>query len=174
MTLVDNKHFEDMHAVMQHYLEGQTNPTTIANKTGLSRAVIVDCIQEFKELAKNSGAVQDRVLEIVKESEVFYSMLISKATKLSDEYEAGGNILPKDNLAALRLSADLQEKKLKAISALAEFDQGSLDEMIDLQNKLEAVEKMLIDLTGKFPETKTYIVSRLGEIDSTAEITKGD
>lgn len=153
---------EQMDKVMEMYFRS-VNPTQIARELGMKRADVLRYIEDFKTYALSSGVLSDRAAEVVHQADNHFSQIITRAHRIADDAKANGEL--KNEVSALTLAGSTEDKRVKMLKDAGVMENLELaNQVAETEEKAEAIAKLIINITEEFPETKEYILRKLGPI----------
>ena len=150
-----------METVVNLMLKGETNATQIARQTGLKRALVVEYMTAWKQIAQNDKGVKARAREALTEMDRHYSLIIKEMWGLVEDVETGAVV--KSN--TLKAIADVEHKRQDALQKAGLYaDTGIADELVAMEEKAEAIKVLLQQVAQKWPETMPFIMEGIRRI----------
>ena len=144
--------------VNDYILKGVINPTTIAKEMGLKRAEVLVLLDHWHSVARNTEGIKDRAQELLTELDLTYSDVVKELYSTLDECES-----PRDRNTTLKNIADVTAKRQDVYLRAGIYGDDTLqEELAMMQQKLDAVQKVLVDVAEKYPIAKTFIIEGLG------------
>ena len=139
------------------------NPTQIAKQLGMKRADVLRYIDDFKTYATSSGILSDRAAEVVHQADNHYTQIISRTHRIADDAQSNGET--KNEISALGLAASTEEKRVRMLKDAGVMENLELaNRVAETEEKAEEIVKLIIQITEQYPETKEFILRRLGPI----------
>lgn len=184
--------FEEMNKVVELYIQN-VNPTKIAKELGIRRVDVLNHIEDWRNTAKGSEVMKDRVEELIAMLDEHFSMLIRKAYEVIEEvdriHEDGEDTKRKETMtrsqmlsqkmSAIKTIADLESKRIDVLQKSGLLE---MDHLGDEIAKMEEEKQIILDiLTNDLcdhckPTVMAKIASLLSgqPVETTYEVVKGD
>lgn len=157
------EYYVNMDRVMNLYLKGTTNLTHLAKATGLKRAEVMLYIDEWRKTAASNEDVKQRAKDNLAEMDEHYSLIISETWRVVEDADANGDL--KTKATALKNLADIESKRQDTLQKAGLYDDAELgDQLALMAEQAEAIKKMLVDLSEKYPQAKQDILEGLRRI----------
>lgn len=157
------EYFVNMDRVMNLYLRGTTNLTQLAKATGLKRAEVMQYIEEWRKMAASNEDIKQRAKDNLAEMDEHYSMIISETWRVVEDADANCDL--KTKATALKNLADIESKRQDTLQKAGLYDDAELgDQLALMAEQAEAIKKMLVSLSEKYPEAKKDILDGLRRI----------
>lgn len=166
-----------MNQVMDLYLKGTVNPTTISKKLGFPRKDVIDYIQSWKEIANNNPRVKERAAEVLQNFDRATDMVIEEMwTVVNDPL-----VDLKTKASTLKQIHDIDSKRQETLQKAGLYDDAGIsEELVRLEEENEAIRQVLFSVVKQFPNTKVFIMeafSQMGDpqaVDSEPPAIKGE
>lgn len=136
--------FEERARVAELFLKGK-DPTKIAKELGLRRMDVVVHIDDIKNTAAFSEVVQQRTEEVVKQSDMQYTLLIGKFHEIADGIDEGLSAQwAAQKINALTKVMDAEKQRVEMYRQLG-FLQGAEqgDRIVHLEDRLRILIKIM-------------------------------
>lgn len=146
--------------VNNYILKGIVNPTEIAKKMGIKRAEVLVLLDHWHAIARSNEGIKDRATELILELDLTYSDVIKELYATLEDCGSA-----RDRNTTLKNIADVTSKRQETFQRAGIYDDAAIaDEMAEMEQKVEAVQKLLTSVAENFPETKTFIIEGIGKI----------
>ena len=160
-------HFDRMNKVVEELLKGNS-PTQIASITGFKRAVVIEYIDEWKQVVRNDNTARDRAKEAVAGADQHYALLINEAWKTAEAAEGQGQFNVK--ATALKLIADVEAKRIGMLQQVGLLDNAEVaSQVAEAERKQDILVKILKEVTSSCPKCKLEVAKRLSQITGVVE-----
>lgn len=151
------------------------NETQISKETGIQRKMVIQLLNEHRELLRNNQASKDRANDAVDALDQHFAMLIKKAwetiTEIEQEIERtrASHQLIAQKLAAVKTLADLEAKRVDALQKAGVLDNNDLgDELAQMEEQRDKIINILRhDLC---PQCRMKIGDKLSSITQQSEV----
>lgn len=165
------EHYDTLNTVVEAMLRGETNPTALARQMGMTRAQVLNYMDEWKDIAANNPDIQARAREAVTAMDKHFDLIIKNLWEIVDE-EMDNKI----KAGALKSIADIEEKRQNALQKAGLYDDSSVaTALAEEEKRAEDIKQLLSQTAIKFPQTRTYIMEGLAQIFGRADtIPTGD
>lgn len=166
-----NQYAEDFEKVVNIFIKGEMNATNIAKETGIRRALVVEYLSNWKQIAQNDKGIRARGREALTEMDRHYSMIIKNMWELVDD----PSVDARTTSTTLKAIADVEAKRQEVLQRAGLYDDaGVADELIDMEEKATAIKKLLTEVAKRWPETTTFIMEGLNEVFQTPTTIEGE
>ena len=167
-TLSD--HFDEMNKVVEELLKGK-NPTEISRELNLTRALVIDYIDEWKSIISTDGKIRERAKEALAGADQHYAMIINRAWETVEQADAGQQYSVKTQ--ALKLVADIEQKRMDMLHKAGVLEDNELaTQILENERKQEVLMKILKDVTADCDHCRVEVHRRLSEITNRVEEIK--
>ena len=164
--------FDSMNRVVEELLKGK-NPKDIASQLQMSRALVLELIDEWKNIIHNDGGVQVRAREALSGADQHFAMIIARAWETVEQADANNQLAAKTQ--ALKLVADTEQKRLDMLSKAGVLENSELaDQLLDTERKQTLLVGILRDVTTDCDKCKFEVARRLSEVTGQVEAVKVD
>jgi hypothetical protein len=164
--------FDSMNRVVEELLKGK-NPKDIATELSMSRALVLELIDEWKNIIHNDSGIQTRAREALAGADQHYAMIISRAWETVDQADTNNQLSAKTQ--ALKLVADTEQKRLDMLSKAGFLENSELaDQLLDTERKQNLLVGILRDVTADCDKCKFEVARRLSEVTGKVEAVKVD
>ena len=164
--------FDSMNRVVEELLKGK-NPKDIASQLQMSRALVLELIDEWKNIIHNDGGVQVRAREALSGADQHFAMIIARAWETVEQADANNQLAAKTQ--ALKLVADTEQKRLDMLSKAGVLENSELaDQLLDTERKQTLLVGILRDVTADCDKCKFEVARRLSEVTGQVEAVKVD
>ena len=161
MELESVEYYEQMNKVVTALLKGETNPTALARQLGMTRVAVMDYMEDWKSIARNDSDIKERAKESLSNMDRHYDLIIKE---MWDVVEDGGVDL-KTKAGTLNQIAGVEAKRQETLQKAGLYDDAGLaDELVETQEKAQAIKELLREIASKYPATKTDILEGLSRI----------
>lgn len=168
VTLQD--HFDEMNRVVQELLKG-SNPTQIGKDLRITRAAVIDYIDEWKELIHSDGRVRERAREALSGADQHYAMIINRAWETVEQADSGQQYGVKTQ--ALKLVADIEQKRMDMLHKAGVLEDNELaNQILETERKQLILMKILKDVTADCDHCKLEVTRKLSEMTNRVEEIK--
>jgi hypothetical protein len=158
------KHLDQVNAVATKYLEG-LGPSEIATELSIPRTRVVSLLSDWREMIGSNEAIHARAREALAGADVHYSKLINRTYEVVEEADLNSDL--KNKLAAIKLIADIEAKRLDQLHRAGLLDNKEIaEELANMERKHEIIINILKEIATKHPQIRTEILSRLSEVSS--------
>lgn len=170
----ETDYYVNLNRVTELYLKGETNATKIAKLLSLPRKDVLDYIQAWKEIAKNTPSIKDRAAEALTAMDKHYDIIIKGLWEVIDD----PTVDLKTKASTLKNAADVEAKRQETLQKAGLYDDaGIAEELVAMEEYTEGIKNVLFAVIKKYPETKVFIMeefSKVGEPVSVDEPIKGE
>lgn len=159
--------FDEMNRVVEELLKG-SNPTQIARDLNLTRAVVLQHIDSWKDLIQTDGRVRERAKEALAGADQHYAMIIKRAWETVDQADANGQLGTK--ATALKLVADIEQKRMDMLHKAGVLEDSELaSQMLETERKQEILMGILKEVTANCDHCKIEVARRLSQATNRVE-----
>lgn len=152
---------------MELYLKGETNATKIAKELSLPRKDVLDFIEAWREIARNSPAIKDRAAEAITAMDKHYDLIIKEFWQIIED----GAVTLQVKAGALKSVADVEAKRQDTLFKAGLYDDAGIsEELVRMEQYADNIRNVLKETIKQFPMTKTFIMeqlSNLGKVETT-------
>lgn len=153
----------EMNRVIERVLKGQNDPTKIAKDLGLKRSEVLDYIDEWKQIAANDDNIKARAREALVAMDEHYSLIINRLWETVEQADLANDT--KSKTTTLKAIADIEAKRQESLQKAGLYDDAELgDELALMEERAEAIKKLLTNIASKYPDTKMEIMMGLKDI----------
>jgi NADH:ubiquinone oxidoreductase subunit E len=161
------EHLDNVNKVVEKYLAG-SDPTQISKELSMSRQTVVGYISEWRQMAADNAAIRARAKEALVGADTHYSKLISKAYEVIEEATTTANLSAKTQ--GIKLVMDLEKTRIEMLQKAGLLENKELaEEMIEIEEKQEALIQILKDIASEYPEIRDEIMRRLSRLSKDKE-----
>lgn len=161
-----------MNRVVEQLLKGHT-PKEIATSLDMSRALVLELIDEWKSIIHNDGGIQQRAREALAGADQHYAMIISRAWETVEQADANSQLNAKTQ--ALKLVADTEQKRLDMLNKAGVLENSELaEQLMETERKQEILVGILRDVTAECDQCKFEVARRLSEATGRVEAVRVD
>lgn len=164
--------FDNMNRVVEELLKGHP-PKEIAINLDMSRALVLELIDEWKSIIHNDGGIQQRAREALAGADQHYALIISRAWETVEQADANGQLSAKTQ--ALKLVADTEQKRLDMLNKAGVLENSELaEQLMETERKQEILVGILRDVTADCDKCKFEVARRLSEATGKVEAVRVD
>jgi len=164
--------FDNMNRVVEELLKGR-NPKDIATELSMSRALVLELIDEWKSIVHNDGGIQARAREALAGADQHYAMIIARAWETVEQADTNNQLTVKTN--ALKLVADTEQKRLDMLNKAGVLENSELaEQLLETERKQNILVGILRDVTASCDKCKFEVASRLSEATGRMEAVNVD
>jgi NADH:ubiquinone oxidoreductase subunit E len=161
------EHLDNVNKVVEKYLSG-SDPTQISKELAIPRQTVVSYISEWRQMATDNAAIRARAKEALVGADTHYSKLISKAYEVIDEATTTANLGAKTQ--GIKLVMDLEKTRIEMLQKAGLLENKELaEEMIEIEERQEALIQILKDIASEYPEIRDEIMRRLSRLSKNQE-----
>jgi len=159
--LEEADYYVEMNTVVTAMLKGETNATALARQLGMPRTKVMDYMQAWKEIAHNDEGIKERAKEALSNMDRHYDLIIKEMWDVVED-----NMVDlKTKAGTLNQIAGVEAKRQETLQKAGLYDDAGLaDELVDTQEKAQAIKELLREIATKYPNTKTDILEGLSRI----------
>lgn len=159
--LENSDYFTNMNRVVEMFLKGQTNPTSIAKGLGLQRKDVVNYISAWQELARNNENIKGRAAEALTAMDKHYDMIIKELWEVVE----APTVDLKTKASTLKQIADVEAKRQETLQKAGLYDDSGIsDELVAMEERVATIERILLDVARQYPQAKTFIMQELSNM----------
>lgn len=159
--------FDNMNRVVEQLLKGK-NPKDIATDLQMSRALVLELIDEWKSIIHNDGGIQQRAREALSGADQHYAMIIARAWETVEQADSNNQLSVKTN--ALKLVADTEQKRLDMLNKAGVLENSELaEQLLETERKQKILVDILKDVTADCDKCKFEVARRLSEVTGKLE-----
>jgi hypothetical protein len=119
-------------------------------------------------MATDNAAIRARAKEALVGADTHYSKLISKAYEVIDEATTVANLAAKTQ--GIKLVMDLEKTRIEMLQKAGLLENKELaEEMIEIEERQEALIQILKDIASEYPEIRDEIMRRLSRLSKNQE-----
>lgn len=160
--------WERINRVVEVFLKGTTNVSSIAKQTGFKRTEVQDYLNEWRNVVHSDRLIQNRAREALAGADQHYSMLIEEAwdvVRQADQTQQLGQ-----KTSGLKLIADVQQKQIDMLQKAGLIENNEIaDQILETERKQELLVKILKEVVSDCDHCKKEVFSRLSEVTGKAE-----
>jgi hypothetical protein len=154
----DEAHYETLDQVLNLFLTGNKDATSISKELGIPRRDVLDYIAEWRSIANNTEGIKDRATQALHEMDKHYDMIIKKQWEIANDATVNANV----RANTLKQIADIESKRQETFQKAGLYDDsGVADQIVEMEEKVDAYETLLLTVATVFPDTKQYIRERI-------------
>lgn len=155
----DSAHYALLNKIVDRYLQGETSATRLAKEFGIKRHEVDAYIAEWQKYARSRPDLR----ELATESITAYDRKMNAVVKeLWDVKEQAAS--SRETATTLKMIADIEAKRQEILHKCGIFDDSAFTEqLMDMEEKVNIVQQILLDVVTKYPNTKSFIMTRLSE-----------
>jgi hypothetical protein len=158
--------YVDMNRVVEMYLKGTTNATAIAKALDIPRKDVLNHIDEWRRIAANTDAIKDRASEALTAMDKHYDLIIAE---MWDIVHGGAD--ERVRATTLKAIADVEAKRQETLQKAGLYDDAGIsEELVAMEERVEAIERLLVSVAQKYPETKIFIMEGLSKASGPVSI----
>lgn len=136
------------------------NATAISKELGIPRKQVLEFIEEFKDVAKNSKELQDRALDALHEYDATLNKVIEESWALHKRADD-----QKIEATMLKTIADVERQRVETLQKAGLYSDSAIgDELADMEEKAQAIKELLKAVAAEYPETRATIQQGLMRI----------
>jgi hypothetical protein len=166
----ESDYYRDMNRVVEMYLKGTTNPTSISKGLSLPRKDVLNYIQAWKEIAKNNAQIKDRAAEALTAMDRHYDIIIKEMWDVVND-----TLDLKVKASTLKQIADVEAKRQETLQKAGLYDDAGIsDELVRLEEYTEAIKQVLFAVIKNFPMTKVFIMQQFSNIGNPTSVPEDD
>lgn len=163
----DDAHYETLDQVLKLFLTGNRNATAIAKELSIPRRDVLDYIAEWRSIANNTEGIKDRATQALHEMDKHYDMIIQKQWEIVNDETINANT----RANTLNQIAGIEAKRQETFQKAGLYDDsGIADQIVEMEEKVEAYETLLLTVANVFPDTKPYIRERIAMLKDEAVV----
>lgn len=165
----NTEHEEILSRIVENYiLKGVVDPGKIAKGMNMKRGDVVVYINEWKTIAQNSHALQERSRELLIELDRGFDKAIHEWWMIIEDSDTPIHV----KNAAIKNYTDAMANRHSILEKAGIYDtMEEKREILETQEKVEQIRNLLRDVAEKYPNTKGYILDQLGKIFRRSEST---
>lgn len=164
------EHMERMDKVMELYFKS-VPIKQIGQQLKLTRAQVLDTVDEWKQFAMSSRTLTDRASEVVHQADGHFGQIIDSAWNVADQAEQAGEL--RNQISALGLAASTEEKRVKMLKDAGVLDNLELaNQVAETEEKAEQIVAILKEVTADCDHCREEVRRRLNKIKGFAEPIK--
>lgn len=164
--------FDNMNRVVEQLLKGR-NPKDIATELSMSRALVLELIDEWKSIIHHDSGIQVRAREALAAADQHYAMIISRAWETVEQADSNQQLSVKTN--ALKLVADTEGKRLDMLNKAGVLENSELaEQLLETERKQKILVDILRDVTASCDTCKFEVAKRLSEATGQVEAVQVD
>lgn len=165
-TMVEN--FDRMNRVVEELIKGNT-PTQIARNLGMKYAQVHIILSNWRELIQGDSSIRERAKEALSAADQHYSMVIKEAWSIVED--AKNNAQIREQTAALKLVADIEQKRMDMLQKAGVLESNELGEqLIETERKQQILVDILREVTSTCPRCKQEVAKRLSQVTGKVEV----
>jgi len=160
-------YYDTINSVVTLMLQGY-NPTQISKELKMKRSDVLECIDEWKKMGRQSNQVQERAKDAITGADQHYSMIIFKLWETVEQAEAENDLrLKKDTLKSV---ADVEDKRIGMLSRAGLLDnQEMAHQVAETERKQKILTDILREIANEHPEVRIKILQKLSKVTGQAE-----
>lgn len=164
--------FDSMNRVVEELLKGK-NPKDISIELSMSRALVLELIDEWKQIIHNDTNIHTRAREALAGADQHYAMIISRAWETVNQADTNNQLSVKTQ--ALKLVADTEQKRLDMLNKAGVLENSELaEQLLETERKQSILVGILRDVTADCDKCKFEVARRLSEVTGKIEAVNVD
>lgn len=164
--------FDSMNRVVEEMLKGK-NPKDIANELQMSRALVLELIDEWKQIIHHDNGIQVRAREALAGADQHYAMIIERAWETVEQADQNQQLSIKTQ--ALKLVADTEQKRLDMLNKAGVLENSELaEQLLDTERKQKVLVDILKEVTADCDKCKFEVARRLSAVTGQVEAVRLD
>lgn len=165
----NSDHTEILTRIVENYiLKGVVDAGKIAKALNMKRADVVMYIEEWKAIARNSNELQERSRELLIELDQGYSKAIKEYWDIIDDSDTPIHV----KNSAIKNYTEAMATRHSILEKAGIYDSmEEKQEVLDTQEKVNQIRKLLQEVADKYPQSKNFILTELSQIFGKAEST---
>lgn len=162
---------QELEQVADMMVRGEFNATNIARALDLPRAKVVEYMQAWRQIAQNDKGLKARVREHLTEMDRHYSLIVKEFWNLYEDPDASVSVRNQ----ILKNAADTEARRQDTLQKAGLYDDaGITDDLVEMQEKAEAIKRLLGEVTKKYPQTQQFIMEGLRQIFNEPPTVEGE
>jgi hypothetical protein len=160
-------YYDTINSVVSLMLQGY-NPTQISKELKMKRSEVMECIEEWKRMGRQSNQVQERAKDAITGADQHYSMVIFKLWETIEQAESEGDLrLKKDTLNTI---ASVEDKRIGMLQKAGLLDnQEMAHQVAETERKQKILTDILREIATEHPEVRMKILQKLSKVTGQAE-----
>lgn len=160
-------YYERINNVVSLMLQGN-NPSQISKQLKMKRVDVIECIDEWKRMGRQSNQIQERAKDAITGADQHYSMVIKKLWETVDDAESQGDLrLKKDTLTSV---ASVEDKRIAMLQKAGLLDNQELQHQVaETERKQKILTEILREIATEHPEIRIKILNKLSKVTGQAE-----
>ena len=160
-------YYDTINSVVSLMLQGY-NPTQISKELKMKRSEVMECIEEWKRMGRQSNQVQERAMDAITGADQHYSMVIFKLWETIEQAESEGDLrLKKDTLNTI---ASVEDKRIGMLQKAGLLDnQEMAHQVAETERKQKILTDILREIATEHPEVRMKILQKLSKVTGQAE-----
>lgn len=164
--------FDSMNRVVEEMLKGKS-PKDIANELQMSRALVLELIDEWKQIIHHDNGIQVRAREALAGADQHYAMIIERAWETVEQADQNQQLNIKTQ--ALKLVADTEQKRLDMLNKAGVLENSELaEQLLDTERKQKVLVDILKEVTADCDKCKFEVARRLSAVTGQVEAVRVD
>jgi len=160
--------WERINKVVEVFLKGNTNASSIARETGFKRTEVQEYLNEWRSVIHSDQMIQTRAREALAGADQHYSMLIQEAWDVVRQADQTQQLSQKT--AGLKLIADVQQKQIDMLQKAGLIENNEMaDQILETERKQEILMKILKEVVANCDHCKKEVFSRLSDVTGRSE-----
>lgn len=161
-----------MNRVVEEMLKGKS-PKDIANELQMSRALVLELIDEWKQIIHHDNGIQVRAREALAGADQHYAMIIERAWETVEQADQNQQLNIKTQ--ALKLVADTEQKRLDMLNKAGVLENSELaEQLLDTERKQKVLVDILKEVTADCDKCKFEVARRLSAVTGQVEAVRVD
>ena len=161
------EHMQRMDKVMELYFKS-VPIKHISQQLNLTRAQVLDTVDEWKQFAINNRNLTDRAAEVIHQADGHFGQIIDSAWTVADTAEQAGEL--RNQISALGLAASTEEKRVKMLKDAGVLENLELaNQVAETEEKAEQIVAILKEVTADCDHCREEVRRRLNRINGFAE-----
>ena len=166
------EHYDQMNKVVEEHLKGST-PKQIQTKFGMTRAQVLDFIDEYKKIIHNDPNVHNRAREALAGADQHYNLIIATAWETVEQADQNQQYAVKTQ--ALKLVADTEAKRIDMLNKAGALENTELaEQVVETERKQKILMEILRDVVYDCDHCKVKVAERLAQISNQVEVIRVD
>lgn len=160
-TDIEPAYYQEMERVVEVFLKGETSPSAISRTLDMPRKKVVEYIEAWKDIARQTGNQKDRANEALREMDVHFGLILKEMWSVVED----PTVTLQVKSSTLKSIADVEAKRQDVLYKAGMYSDTEIgDELVAMEDKAKKIQQLLKRVVQKYPETKMFIMEGLQEI----------
>lgn len=157
---------ETMDRIAKLWITGTRNVTAIARELKMTRAEVMEYVDEYKAVIREDNETRERAKEALHEADSSLHMVNKENWDLVNS----PGIDDKVKATVLKNIADIEVKRVETWQKAGMYDDAAMgDELAEMEEKQQVLISILRDVTAHCPNCKFEVARRLAKVTNKAE-----